>query len=258
MSDAVFVAEGDAFVPQPVSRARWYDEVLHGGPVAALFARHFEMMPAPSPMQVARLTVDLVRPVPTSPLTVAVRVVREGRRIQVAEGSMEAAGVEVARASVLRIRSADIEVPDHSVRSRLDDPEGVSRYAMPDAEEGVWFHTHGVEMRFAEGAFLEPGPATVWMRLAVPLVAGEEATPLQQVAAVSDFPNGISRVLPSGWLFINADLTVHLHRYPVDDWLALQARTDIEGGVGLAQAELFDREGAIGHALQSLFVARST
>jgi hypothetical protein len=186
-----------------------------------------------------------------------VRVVREGRRIQVAEGSMEAAGIEVARASVLRIRSADLEVPDHPVRSRPGDPEGVSRYDMPDAADGVWFHTHGVEMRFAEGGFLEPGPATVWMRLAVPLVAGEEATPIQQVAAVSDFPNGISRVLPSGWLFINADLTVHLHRYPVDDWVALRARTDIEGGVGLAQAELFDREGAIGHALQSLFVARS-
>jgi acyl-CoA thioesterase len=254
VSGPVFVAEGDVLLPQPVSRARWYDGVLHGGPVAALFARRFERMAAGSDMQVARLTVDLMRPVPTRPLTVTARVVREGRRIQVVEGSMESEGTEVARSSALRIRSAALEVPDHPSRPPPGHPEDAPVYTMPDSEEGVWFHTHGVEMRFVEGAFGEAGPATVWMRLAGPLVEGEEATPLQRVAAMSDFPNGISRVLPPGWLYINADLTVHLHRYPGDEWVALRARTDIEGGVGLAQAELFDRRGAIGHALQSLFV----
>lgn len=256
MSGAVFTADGDAFHPQPVSRARWYDEVLHGGPVAALFARQFERLPAGIDMQVARLTVDLMRPVPTKPLTVAVRVTREGRRIQTAEATMTAEGVEVARATVLRIRAADVDVPEHPRRAPLAEPEDVPAYTMPDHHEGDWFHTAGVEMRFSDGGFLEPGPVTVWMRLAVPLVEGEEPTPLQRVAAVADFPNGVSRVLPSGWLFINPDLTVHLERYPEGEWVALRARTDIDGGVGLAQAELFDRGGTIGHALQSLFVDR--
>jgi len=67
----------------------------------------------------------------------------------------------------------------------------------------------------------------------------------------------LSRVLPTGWLFINADLTVYLHRYPGDEWVCLRSRTDIDDdGVGLAQSELFDAEGAIGHALQALLVEK--
>jgi hypothetical protein len=256
VSDAVFTRDGDAFRPQPVSRARWYDEVLHGGPVAALFARQFEQMSAGTDMRVARLTVDLVRPVPTKPLVVTTRVTREGRLIQTADGSMTVDGVEVARATVLRIRATELDVPDHPRRPVLPGPDDVPVYEMPDHHDGIWFHTRGVEMRFDEGAFLEPGPATVWMRLAVPIVEGEEVTPLQRVAAVADFPNGISSVLPSGWLFINPDLTVHLERYPDGNWVALRARTDITGGIGLAQAEMFDRTGSVGHALQSLIVDR--
>jgi acyl-CoA thioesterase len=255
VSGAAFVPDGDAFVPQPVTRARWYDEVLHGGPVAALFAREFERLPSSDDMQVARLTVDLLRPVPTRPLAIAVEVLREGRRIQVAEASMTVSGVEVARATVLRIRSASLDVPDHPTREPLPGPDGLADYTMPDADDGVWFHSHGVQTRWVEGSFAEPGPATVWMRLAVPLVEGEEATPVQRVAAVSDFPNGVSAVLPVGWWYINADLTVHLGRLPRGEWVALRARTDVDGGVGLAQAELFDRHGALGHSLQSLYVS---
>jgi hypothetical protein len=89
-------------------------------------------------------------------------------------------------------------------------------------------------------------------------VAGEQATPLQQVAALADFGNGLSRVLAGGWWFINADLTVYLERYPEGEWLALRSRTDIDpNGVGLAQSEVFDADGSIGHALQSLFVDRA-
>jgi hypothetical protein len=113
-------------------------------------------------------------------------------------------------------------------------------------------------MRFVEGDFYEAGPATAWMKLVLPLVAGEQATPLQQVAALADFGNGLSRVLAGGWWFINADLTVYLERYPEGEWLALRSRTDIDpNGVGLAQSEVFDADGSIGHALQSLFVDRA-
>lgn len=259
MNGPVFRRDGDAFLPQPVSRAGWYDEVLHGGPVAALFAREVEQVPAAIETMVTRLTVDLMRPVPTKPLTIDARVVREGRRIQVIEGVMEADGIPVARASALRMRVADIEVPEHPRRDALPGPEGFDSYDAWQKDEGEeWFHSHAVESRFVEGDFYEPGPATVWMRLIVPLVDGEGPSRLQRVAAVSDFGNGISRVLGRGWLFINADLTVYLQKYPEDDWVCLRARTDIDStGVGLAQSELFDRSGAIGHALQSLFVDRA-
>jgi hypothetical protein len=254
MSAAVFEVEGEKFLPTASSRAGWYPDALHGGPVAALFAREVERVEAPVPMMVVRLTVDLLRPVPTRPLTVATHVARSGKRIQVIDATMEAEGTVVARASALRIRLIDQPVPEHPRRDRIPGPESLPPYVMREAG-GEWFHTRAAEARFVAGDFYEPGPATVWMRLAMPLVAGERPTPFQTVAAFSDFGNGLSRVLPRGWLFINADLTVYLHRHPVDEWVCLRSRTDIdEGGIGVAQSELFDRNGAIGHALQGLVV----
>ena len=65
-------------------------------------------------------------------------------------------------------------------------------------------------------------------------------------------------MLPTGWLFINADLTVYLHRYPARNGSRCASRTDIDNqGIGLAESELFDATGAIGHAVQALVVEKS-
>jgi len=256
---AVFVPDGDLLVPQPIARAGWYADALHGGPVAAAFARAVERLPSQVPMTLTRLTVDLVRPVPTAPLRVSTVVVREGRRIQLVEAEMETGGVVVARASAMRIRTADVPVPAHPRRDLPTPPERLETRPLGRLadDEGEWFHVTAIEARFAEGDWLEPGPTTAWMRLTIPLVAGETTTPLQRVVAVSDFGNGLSRVLPSGWLYINSDLTIHLRRIPVSDWICLRSRTDLgDDGVGLAQSELFDEQGDLGHALQSLVVDR--
>jgi hypothetical protein len=252
---ALFEIDGTSVVPAPEGRAMWYEDALHGGPIAALFAREAERAAAPVPMRVTRLTVDLLRPVPTLPLDMETRVVREGRRIQVVESVLSRDGSPLARCSALRIRSAEIAAPEHVRRDPPPPPEGFPRYPAYPQDE-AWYHVAAVEFRFVEGDFVAPGPATVWFRLTMPVVAGEEPSPVQRVAAFSDFGNGISMVLsPADHLFINPDVTVYINRDPVDEWVCLRARTDIEAnGVGVAQSEIYDREGAVGHALQSLFV----
>ncbi len=226
--------------------------------MAAVFAREFEMVEAPTETLVARLTVDLMRPVPTKPLEVETRTVRAGRRIQVLESSMTVEGVEVARASGLRIRLDRVPVPDHPARDTPDGPEGIAA-AVLEPQGEPYFHVAGVEIRFRDGDFYQSGPATGWIRLAMPLFAGEEPTPLQRVAAVADFGNdGFSRVLGNDFVFMNPDLTVYLSRVPVGEWLCLRSRSDIsDDGLGMAQSELFDADGAFGHAVQSLFVDRA-
>ena len=110
------------------------------------------------------------------------------------------------------------------------------------------------------GGFDRPGAATDWIRLRVPLVAGEPTFPLARVAAVADFGNGISWVLSrlDGWLFINPDLTLYLHRLPAGEWVCLEATTWVEPhGVGLAESRLWDERGMMGRALQSLLLDRS-
>ena len=115
-----------------------------------------------------------------------------------------------------------------------------------------------MELRVVAGTFADVGEATIWFRLAVPLVAGETPSPLQRVAAAADFGNGVSAALERGkYLFINPDLSVFLHRYPVGEWVALEAQTFAEAhGVGLAESALYDERGRIGRSLQSLLVDR--
>jgi hypothetical protein len=112
-----------------------------------------------------------------------------------------------------------------------------------------------VEWRVASGSFAEPGPCTAWTRLRHPLVAGEAPSPLQRVLAVADSGNGLSGELGAGWLFINCELTVHLHREVVGEWVCVDATTTISpGGAGLATTVLSDTGGAVGVGAQSLLV----
>jgi hypothetical protein len=135
----------------------------------------------------------------------------------------------------------------------------------PDrGEPGEFFHTGydvgyhtAMEYRFVSGAFMEVGPATVWMKMGVPLLPGEEPTPLQRVLAAADSGNGVSASLDwSRYLFINVDLTVHLHRMPQGEWVCLDAITLPEpNGVGMADTRLLDERGQIGRGVQTLLVA---
>jgi hypothetical protein len=115
-----------------------------------------------------------------------------------------------------------------------------------------------MDYRFVRGASMEAGPATVWMRMAVPLIPEEEPTPLQRVLAAADSGNGVSAALDwRSYLFINVDLSVHLHRMPSGEWVCLDAITLPQpSGIGMADTLLHDQRGPIGRALQTLLIDR--
>src|SRR4030095_2240936 len=92
------------------------------------------------------------------------------------------------------------------------------------------------------------------------LVPEEAPTALQRVMIAADSGNGIAVVLdPTRYTFVNADLTVYLHRAPVGEWVCLESATPPEPtGIGLTRSRLWDLNGPLGWALQSLVVeARS-
>jgi hypothetical protein len=115
-----------------------------------------------------------------------------------------------------------------------------------------------MEYRFVHGGFAEPGPAIAWMRMRVPLVDGEAPTPLERVLAAADSGNGVSSTLDwDRFLFINVDLSVHLHREPAGEWVCLDAITIPERtGIGIADTALYDERGPVGRADQTLLVDR--
>jgi hypothetical protein len=259
MSDeAVFTREGELFVPTDIARGPWDPQAQHGGAPAALLARAFERLEGGEEMLLARLTVEFVRPVPLGPLRIEAEVTRPGRRVQLTAARLLAGEVEVCRAAGLRIRrtsdpiveATPPEPPPPGPELGLDAP-----FAFPGLERS--FVGEAIDKRFVSGDY-GTGPATVWMRLRHPLVAGEVPTPLQRVAAVADFGNGVSAALD--WdrhIFINPDLTVHLEREPEGEWVCLEASTRVQPtGTGAAESVLYDERGRIGRAVQALFVAR--
>jgi hypothetical protein len=261
MADALFRIDGDRFIPHDLTRGPWAPDAMHGAPVAALLARAGERVDAPGPMHPARLTVELMRPVRLVPLTVEARVLRPGKKVQWVEVRLVADGTEVARATMLRIRAAEIPWPSRTAGGDTSRP-----FAGPEAAKPVgspWshdyppaYHSTATEHRVIRGAWGELGPTTDWIRLRLPVVDGETPSPLQRVAAVADFGNGISSALPfESHRFINPDLTITLHRLPATEWVCLDATTYPEPhGVGVAESVLYDERGRIGHAAQTLLL----
>lgn len=255
----MFHADGARFAPTGLARGPWDPGAQHGGAPSALLARAIERHEPGSATHVARLTIELLRPVPLEPLSVRARTVRPGRNVQIIEASLFAGDTEVARASGLRLREKQLRVPESG-------GAGEPRPSAPEAEAVEQFESIG-DVSFANtmdivtsaGRIEAPGPAMVWFRLRVPVVADEATTPLMRVAAAADFGNGISAVVDwnDGWLFINPDLTVYLHRYPVGEWVGLDAVTfPGPNGVGLAEAGLYDERGRIGRSAQALLLDR--
>ncbi len=258
-AEALFTPiDGELVLPTDAARGPWDPGALHGGPVAALLGGAAETLL--EDLFPARVTVELVRPVPVAPLRVTAAPVRPGRKVRLVSSRIETEdGTQVATATVLGIRQEPIPAPES------DPPEGPPHWetVTPSERGGVAvehdydaFHNVGVEHRFARSSFFDLGPATDWIRLRVPVVAGTEPSPLQRVLGAADFGNGISALATfDKLLFINPDLTVHLHRLPVGEHVALEASSWLEQhGVGLAQSVLWDERGPLGRSLQSLLL----
>lgn len=250
---------GERYLATELTRGPWDPGAQHAGPPSALIARQIESLEDAAEFQVGRLTFEILRPVPIGPLSVEARVVRPGRRVQLVEASLRGEDEdELVRARGWRIRSSSLDLPADTValHAPAEGPEdGEATDFFPTGQQ-VGYHT-AMEWRAVSGAFLEPGPAKVWMRQRCPLVEGEEPSPLQRALVIADVGNGISAVLDwRRYLFINVDLTVHLERMPEGEWVCVDAVTRPRpNGIGSAESELSDGQGRIGRAVQTLLFA---
>jgi hypothetical protein len=259
---ALFERDGARFVPTPLTRGPWDPRAMHGGAPSALFAHVCETFdPGPADF-VARLTVELLRPVPLVPLTMRARTIRPGRKVQWLEAALlDGDEREVARATVLRLRTAEVDTSG-SVGIVADAPPGLAEAGDPppffgSGDIGFWSAN---DVRMARGDWTEPGPGIAWLRLRCPAVAGEALSACTRVAAAADFGSGVGNPLrfthASG---INADVTISLHRHPVGEWVCLESGAWVQPhGVGLAETRLHDEQGPIGQVAQTLLVESIT
>lgn len=259
MFPAFYEREDDLFTATELTRGPWDPGAQHAGPPAALLGYAIERLPEAEGFQIGRITFEILRSVRIAPVRARARVARPGRRVQMFEAELsDAAGEVLMLARAWGLRTAALEIPADALVGSEPPPSpeaGEVADFFPTGEEHG-YHS-AMEVRFVAGAFLEPGPATVWLRMRQPLVAGEEPTPLQRTLVVADVGNGVSASLDfHRFLFINVDLTVQLERMPAGEWVCVDAVTLPQpSGVGTAESVLSDREGRIGRALQTLLVS---
>ena len=255
--DGIFRVDGNRVTTSPYAAGPWDPTMQHGSPPAALVAWAAEAIATPVPMRIARVTVDLMRPVPVAPLTIETEILREGRKIQLCAIRLRAAGVIVVAATVLKIKMQANELPPEATIEPVTLPGPAQSREDPANFSSSPFVT-GMSLRAARGRFGVPGPGAIWYRVDRPIVEGFAVSQAMRAMVAADFCNGTAAVLDfRHWTFLNADLTVNFAREPVGEWILLDAESWIgPDGAGLAMARLADERGCFGRAVQSLVIER--
>lgn len=235
----------------------WSPKTQHGGPPSALLGRAMERCAPRTGLRIARMTLEIPRPIPVGELRVHTRVVRSGGRAELLEGEITADGQTVLAARAWRVAGAPADTP--RLRPRPSPPP-VPEPQPPHEMAGAHLdgYISAMEWRFAsKEGFDTPGPGTAWARQRIPLVAGEVDTPLSRALTLADSNWAVSFELDHIRRFvINTDVTLALHRDPVGEWLCLRSATAASPtGSGLSYGHLDDADGDCGLVLQTLLIA---
>ena len=225
MSEAFYRREGERIVPTGLGASFWDAGKQGGAPVCGVVAQLLDGIPAPAAMLPARLTIDLYGAVPMAPMTVRTRLLREGKRIQIAELELDTGGRTWARATMLRVRTEGAE----------DRIEPLT-HPLPAEMQGER-KVVGEAIRVA-GSAEEPGPGAVWMRVIRPMIAGEPMNALACLAAAADWGTTVSPPARlAEWTYANLDVSLHLARMPRGELTTRMG--DAQGMFGTAHQTVF-------------------
>ncbi len=249
----------EIFTPTDATRSVWSTQMQHGSPPAALMVRAMESLGARPGTRLTRVLVDLLGPVAVTRTRVTARVLRPGRNIELLAAELSTMTEDgeyllAATATSWRMATSDTAaatqtrdplMPRREIDESLDFDWGQEGYTYVDALEWRWLTAATAE-----------GPGRVWARPRLPLVLGEEPSPLQNMVSVVDAANGVGATLdPGKWTFLNTDLAVHVHREPRGTWIGIAAESSIgPDGIGMSSAVIHDQDGPVGRSAQSLLV----
>jgi acyl-Coa thioesterase superfamily protein/acyl-CoA thioesterase superfamily protein len=244
--------DGARFHATSSTTGPWFADAQHVGPPSGLLVRALERLADGPGSQLARVAVEVLGPVPAGEVQVTAAVERPGRAIELVAAEMSAGGRTVLRARAWRLAVGDTAAVAVGAAEPLPPPA----HGVPQTSWGEGWLPGFVDA--VEWRWLSDRPTTAWLRQRVPLVAGEKPTPMQRLMVAADCANGVAAPLDlREWLFVNTELTVHLHRAPVGEWVGVSATTVVgPAGAGTVSALLHDEDGHTARAAQALIVRR--
>lgn len=267
VDDYLVEVNGDRIIPTELCGGPWSPDAQHGSAVAATLAWTVEQVETPVPMRPVRFTVDLLSPVPLTPMRWESTVVKAGKRIAVVDSVLYSSdphsGERVAaRSTTLLMRSeAVVELPDDA--NIPDEPPLPPREPLPEEDFAVdrsdWKppgFAFAMDYERTAGSIGGGSPSSIWMRLRCRTVEGEDATPFQWMAAAADMGSQIGGFLPyDRYRTINADISLHIGRLATTPWIGMDGVNRVStDAVGQTNATMFDEVGLIAQLQSSVHI----
>jgi hypothetical protein len=248
MTLAMFTADDDALVPTDIARSMWSGNQMHGVAVSGALARGAERCLRDlgrDDLRPARWTVDLFRPATMDPCQVSTSVVREGRRLALADAVMRQGGSDVARASALFL--APSQAPTGEVWMPRDRPVPPSAAEVPPSDEPrVPFFDSGSGWSQSFPDHQNAERKRTW-QTGLPVVAGEQPSGFVVAASIADSASMLLHWGTEGVQYINTDITLSLARPPsgMEIGLVTADRVEVEG-IAVGTVSVLDRGGPVG------------
>lgn len=246
--------DGTRFRATSAVQGAWNTDEQHIAPALGLLVHVIEQDHAArrsDRLALGRISFEILGTLPIDAVDLHVRVVRPGRTIELVEATLSHGGRSAVVARAWLIQVVNTEALAGSALPGIPPADELERWDAADVWPGEFVRTAEVRRRQ-----VEPGRAMFWIRPTLPLLEGEAISPTARALSVVDVANGITaRVPPAVAVFPNLDLTVHLFRQPLGEWVGFDTTVSFGAtGLGLTSSVLHDTEGPVGTAAQSLTV----
>ncbi len=261
-----FHQNDDLFTPQAAAGSPWSDTMQHGGPVNAIITRSIEAIAEDVCMDVARLTIDILKPVPMKPVKVKSHYVRKGGKMAVVDTFLTVEGsdepVASGRAVLLKARQGqqpeiDLLKPLPEARDTIAQEPWIPKEFAANLPPGL----HNL-IRFHPSTNQEK--PIFWINGDADMLQDRPMTALEQCATTADMTTVLAarmhvlqegNVSPEVMMLMNTNTSIHFSRPPVGEWFGFTDQfIQVSEGYGVAECAIHDEQGCIGRVIQNLIV----
>ncbi len=264
--DYFFKHDGELYSPQTTAGGPWSESMQHGGPVNAIIAMSVEAVANEIEMDVVRLTIDILKPVPMQPVQVKSHLIRKGGKMAVVDTFLTVVGsdepVASGRAVLLRAMPGKESMIDtagpcpesrHTLLIEPWLPANIAAQLPPGLHHLIQFYPS-----------LNKERPACWVNGAANMLQDRAMTSLEHCATTADMTTVLAtrmQATQTGNLsfdvaqIMNTNTSIHFSRLPVGEWFAYTDHfIQVCGGYGVAACVIYDEQGCIGKVTQNLIV----